>query len=75
MIRSCLEHLVAIGQRRSAAQVLAEIIGDTERRTWDLSTALQHYAADGDDNPILHATWDQYPFLSDEPGMAGRGAT
>jgi hypothetical protein len=63
---------LSIGQRRPATQVLAEIIGDTERRTWDLSTALQHYAAaDGDDNPILHAAWDQYPFLSDEPGMAG----
>lgn len=71
----CLEQLVAIGQRRPATQVLAEIIGDTERRTWDLSTALQHYAADGDDNPILRATWDQYPFRSDEPGLATRGAT
>ncbi len=68
-----LEHLVAIGQRRPATQVLAEIIGDAERRTWDLTTALQHYAADGDDNPILRAAWEQYPFR-DEPAQAARGA-
>lgn len=70
----CLEHLAAIGQRKPAAQILAEIIGDTERRTWDLSTALAHYAAEGDDNPILRAAWNQYPFDSDEPGQPGREA-
>lgn len=70
----CLEHLVAIGQRRPAARVLAEVLGDTERRTWDLSTALAHYGDDGDDNPILRAAWNQYPFGSeltedaDDPG-------
>jgi hypothetical protein len=67
----CLEYLVAIGQRRPAAWVLAEIIVDTERRTWDLSTALAHYAAEGDDNPILRAAWNMYPFDSDESGQPG----
>jgi hypothetical protein len=76
----CLEHLVAIGQRRPAAQVLAEILGDTERRTWDLSTALAHYGDDSDDNPILRAAWNQYPFGSeltedaDDPGLNTLGA-
>ena len=70
----CLENLVAIGQRQPATRVLAEILSDTERRTWDLSTALGHYSADGDDNPILRAAWNRYPFSSDESGQPGRGA-
>jgi hypothetical protein len=62
----CLENLVAIGQRQPATEILAEILSDAERRTWDLSTALGHYSAAEDDNPILRAAWNQYPFGSDE---------
>lgn len=70
----CLEHLVAIGQRRPATQVLAEIIGDAERRTWDLGTALQPYAAEEDDNPLLRAAWERYLFDSEVPGQGSRGS-
>jgi hypothetical protein len=64
-----LEHLVAIGRRRPASTILAEILDDEERRTWDLTTALVGYTEAGDDNPILRQAWEQYPFReeSDEP--------
>ena len=57
-----LEHLVAIGQRRAASTILAEILDDDERRTWDLTTALVGYTEAGDDNPILRQAWEKYPF-------------
>lgn len=68
-----LESLVAIGQRQPAAKILAEILGDAERRTWDLDTALAQYSAEGDDNPILRAAWNQYPFGGDGPGRPSPG--
>jgi hypothetical protein len=70
----CLEHLIAIGQRRPAARVLAEILGDEERRTWDLDTALAHYADQSDENPTLRGAWEQYPFGGDESDQPRRGA-
>lgn len=60
-----LEHLIAIGQRRAASTILAEILDDEERRTWDLTTALLDYGEAGDDNPILRQAWQQYPFRED----------
>jgi hypothetical protein len=60
-----LEHLIAIGQRRAASAILAEILDDEERRTWDLTTALLGYSETGDDNPILRQAWNQYPFRED----------
>jgi hypothetical protein len=57
-----LEHLIAIGQRRTASTILAEILDDEDRRTWDLTTALAGYTETGDDNPVLRQAWKQYPF-------------
>jgi len=61
-----LEHLVAVGQRQSAAEILAEILGDQERQTSALGTALTHYTEQSDENPILRDAWRQYPFDSEE---------
>ena len=62
-----LEQLIATGQRSAASTILAEIIDDEERRTWDLTTALAVYTEPGDHNPILRQAWEQYPF-HEEPG-------
>jgi hypothetical protein len=64
-----VENLVAIGQRQPAAKILAEILSDAERQTWDLDTSLARYSTDGDDNPILRAAWNQYPFAGQNPGQ------
>ena len=65
-----LEHLVAIGQRRAASTILAEILDDDERRTWDLTTALVGYTEAGDANPILRQAWEQYPFREESDESA-----
>jgi hypothetical protein len=62
-----LEHLIAIGQRRAATPILAETLGDEERRTWDLTTTLMPYTEPSGDNPVLRDAWKQYPFRSEEP--------
>lgn len=58
-----LEHLVAIGQRRSVSGVLSEIMrpGD-ERQTWELDTALEAFAGPADRNPLLEEAWGRLPF-------------
>lgn len=66
-----LEHLIAIGQRQSAVSILAEIISNPERQTWDLSTALMDYSDQSDTNPILRDAWKQYPFRTEEELDAG----
>jgi hypothetical protein len=60
-----IEALVSIGQRRSASQILTEIMaaGD-ERQKWELETALRPYSEYGDANPLLHQAWRRYPFGS-----------
>jgi hypothetical protein len=61
-----VEHLVGIGQRRSAAEVLSEIMrSDDERRTWELGTALGAFGEPVDRNPLLDGAWARLPF--DEP--------
>lgn len=65
-----LEHLVAIGQRRAASTILAEILADNERRTWDLATTLADFTELGDDNPILRQAWERYPFREESDAPA-----
>jgi hypothetical protein len=58
-----IEHLVAVGQRRSVSGVLAEIVreGD-ERHAWELGVALRDFHEAGDRNPLLHQAWERLPF-------------
>jgi hypothetical protein len=64
-----LESLVAIGQRRSAAEILQQIVGDAELRTWMLGSALNQFAEPQHENPILDAAWRRYPFGDDQAGQ------
>jgi len=65
-----VEHLVAIGQRRSASGVLREILRpDDERRTWELGTALRSFGEPADRNPLLEDAWARLPF--DDPEGKG----
>jgi len=57
-----IETLVAIGQRRPASETLKLISGDSEMSTWDLDTSLARFAEPTDNNPILDAAWDTFPF-------------
>ena len=57
-----IESLVAIGQRRPAAEVLQHIAGDAEMQTWMLGSSLHTFTEPEDENPILDAAWRQYPF-------------
>lgn len=58
-----IEHLVGIGQRRSASGVLLEIMRPhDERRTWELSTALGNFDEPADRNPLLADSWDRLPW-------------
>jgi hypothetical protein len=58
-----IEHLVAIGQRRSASDILTQIMsaGD-ERQTWDLGVALNDFRDPDDTNPLLMQAWNRLPF-------------
>jgi hypothetical protein len=65
-----VEHLVAIGQGRSASGVLSEIMRpDDERRTWELGTALGSFGEPADRNPLLDEAWASLPF--DDPEREG----
>jgi hypothetical protein len=58
-----IEHLVGIAQRRPVPGILLEIMKpDDERRTWELSTALQAFADPNDRNPLLEQAWGRLPF-------------
>ncbi len=67
-----VEQLVGIGQRRSVASILQQIVeaGD-ERQTWELGTALQHFHATGDRNPLLQEAFDRLPIRGDDATVAG----
>ncbi|WP_328463486.1 hypothetical protein OHA21_38060 [Actinoplanes sp. NBC_00393] len=58
-----IEHLVAIGQRRSASDILTQIMsaGD-ERQAWDLGIALNDFRDPDDTNPLLMQAWNRLPF-------------
>jgi hypothetical protein len=58
-----IEHLVAIGQRRSVAGVLTEILrpGD-ERQTCDLGVALKRLPRAGRQKSLLMQAWNRLPF-------------
>ena len=62
-----LETLVAIGQRLRASEVLQRITDDPEMRASMLGSALNRFAEPGDENPILQAAWQRYPFSGPEP--------
>lgn len=57
-----LEALVAVGQRRSASEILQLITGDTEMSTWDLDASLSGFCEPTDSNPILEAIRKTYRF-------------
>lgn len=67
-----IETLVAIGQRRPAAEVLKQIADDPEMRTWMLGTALHRFQEPGDSNPILAAAYKRFPFS--DPAKTGNTA-
>lgn len=47
-----IELLIAIGQRRSASEILAEImVAGDERQTWEMGVALDNFHDDADRNP------------------------
>jgi hypothetical protein len=64
-----IEYLIGISQRRSASNILQEIVatGD-ERQTWELGTALQHYSTSGDRNALLREAFDRLPIRSNRAG-------
>ncbi|GLY99853.1 hypothetical protein [Actinoplanes sp. NBRC 103695] len=64
-----IEHLVAVGQRRSVAAVLHEITrtGD-ERQTWELGVALNDFRDPADRNPLLTEVWERLPFSETQQG-------
>jgi hypothetical protein len=65
-----VEHLVGIGQRRSASGALSEIMRpDDERRMWELGTALGSLDEPADHNPLLDEAWARLPF--DDPEHEG----
>ncbi|CAI7978106.1 conserved hypothetical protein [Frankia sp. Hr75.2] len=59
-----IENLVTVGQRTPASKILAAILSDDERRTWDLNVALGDLYVDGDQNPLLRDAWGRLPFSS-----------
>lgn len=57
-----IEALAAIGQRRPASELLSLVSGDAELSTWDMGTSLGSFREGTDNNPILDAAWESYPF-------------
>ncbi|XTZ18261.1 hypothetical protein ACQSSU_13260 [Micromonospora echinospora] len=60
---SDIEDLVAIGQRRSASEVLKQIMQTgEEHHTWELGLSLQSFGEPADRNPLLQQAFDRLPF-------------
>lgn len=58
-----IEHLVGVGQKRSASAVLTDIMrSDNERRHWELGVALGEFTDPAERNPLLEEAWARLPF-------------
>jgi len=59
-----LEYFVALSQDRSGNELIVEVLGDAERRTWDFAVALKAAAATPEHprNPLLDEVWRVLPW-------------
>lgn len=65
-----VERLVGIGLRRPLPPLLREVLGDPERRTWDISIALREVERDAR-NPLLDEAWKELPWTQQARERAG----
>jgi hypothetical protein len=69
-----LEDLVTVGQAEPAVALLASILDDEERRTWDLTASLGDWDT-GIHNPILEEAWLSFPWVQALEGHRELGDT
>lgn len=60
-----IEHLIAVGQRVPAQNVLSRILEGEERRDWDFGVALNDLYGNSDRNPLLDEAWNRLPFTQE----------
>ncbi|MGY0231983.1 hypothetical protein [Longispora urticae] len=57
-----IEALVSAGQRRSASEILLQIMTTGDQLLSEFGPALGKHRAEGDRNPLLDQAWARYPF-------------
>lgn len=64
-----VERLVSIGLRQPLPPLLHEVLGDPDRRTWDISIALRDVEPDAR-NPLLDEAWRELPWTREAQKQA-----